>query len=243
MSRSTVIIKTIAILQLLLLVFGIVILLLDDASHALVWVAIAPFVVISAVMLLGLIVSLVERRQYKHVIWIVVANLLLLAAGCVSIFFTSRFYVDYMSQWQSDTISYELIPARVILPDSAMLGRVYVVHDTQFRRRHLFSNEYEQVNDDSWNDHNNGWYNYYSLIIEQGNVQEPVEDSDMTAPDITRTKLELIGVPRNRVVWIGVTRTACCFDYRDGKIPADTIRLKIPLPSGLSDTVMVVKRP
>ena len=66
MSRSTVIIKTIAILQLLLLVFGIVILLLDDASHALVWVAIAPFVVISAVMLLGLIVSLVERRQYKH---------------------------------------------------------------------------------------------------------------------------------------------------------------------------------
>ena len=233
------IIHVLAAVQLSLLVVAIVLLLLDDASNVLAVLVISPFVLLSLLLLIGLVVFLIVHRQYRYLLGLIGANLVTLCIGAVSIFFTSRFYSDYMLRSQCDTTHYELIPPRVVLPDSIILDSVWVIHHIQLCRKHLFSNEYELVDDDTWNDCNNGWYDYYTLQLRQDTAKSC--DALLAARDITGIDFEIIGVNRDSVSWSGNVGLDQQFSFLHHKVPGDTIRLKYSSASGTSDTIMVVK--
>ena len=226
--------KVLIVLQLLLLVIAIVILMLDEATNVFALLIASPFVLASALLLIGSIIHLLVNRQYRTTLFLVAANLLTVIMGCTSIFFTSRLYYDYMLRTVSDTIPYKMIPPRVILSDSTVLDRIYVIHYSQLCRKHLFSNEFEKVDNDFWNESNNGWWNdSYTVQLKQ--------DTTIAAHDISSIDIEMIGVDRDSIIWQGSVGFSQQFDYRNHKVPGDTIRFKFQSPSGKPDTVMVVK--
>lgn len=226
-------------MQLSLLVVAIVLLLLDDASNVLAVLVISPFVLLSILLLIGLFVFLTVHRQFRYLLGLIGINAVTLCAGAVSIFFTSRFYSDYMLRSECDTTHYELVPHHIVLPDSIILDSVWVIHHIQLCRKHLFSNEYEVVDDDSWNDHNNGWYDYYSLQLRHDTARDC--NTLLSARDITGIDIEIIGVIRDSVSWTGTKGLYQEFSFLHHKVPGDTIRLKYSSTSGASDTIMVVK--
>ncbi len=225
--------------QLSLLVVAIVLLLLDDASNVLALLVISPFVLLSVLLLIGLVVFLIVHRQYRYLLGLIGINVLTLCAGAACIFFTSRLYSDYMLRSECDTTHYELIPHRIVLSDSVILDSVWVIHHIQLCRKHLFSNEYKIVDDDTWNDHNNGWYDYYSLQLRQDTTRG--FDTFLIARDISGIDIEIIGVNRDSVSWTGHKGLYQEFSYLHHKVPGDTIMLKYSSTSGASDTIMVVK--
>ena len=233
------VIHVVAAVQLSLLVVAIVLLLLDDASNVLAVLVISPFVLLSLLLLIGLVVFLMVHRQYRYLLGLIGANLMTLCAGAVSIFFTSRFYSDYMLRSECDTTYYELIPPHMVLHDSIILDSVWVIHHIQLCRKHLFSNEYEIVDDDAWNDCNNGWYDYYSLQLRQDNARDG--DTLPAARDITGIDMEVIGVNRDSISWSGHKGLYQQFSFLHHKVPGDTMRLKYSSTSGASDTITVVK--
>ncbi|MBQ9556867.1 MAG: hypothetical protein IJV05_11665 [Muribaculaceae bacterium] len=234
MRKVNVITKVLLVLQLLSLASAIVILLLDDATNPFALLIAAPFMLVAALLLIGLMIHLLANRQYRLTIHLVTANLLTLVVGCVSIFFTSRLYNDYMLSSMSDTIPYEMIPPHVIFPDSTVLDRVYVIHHSVLCRKHLFSNEFVMIDNDYWNERNKGWWqDYYTVQLKQ--------DTTVKAHDISSIDIKMIGVDRDSVIWMGSVGSSQQFDYRNHKVPADTIRFQYMSSSGKPDTIMVVK--
>ena len=127
-----------------------------------------------------------------------------------------------------------MIPPRVILPDSTVIDRSYVIHYSQMCRKHLFSNVYEKVDNDYWNEYNNGWwYDHYSV--------ELMQDTTVAAGDISSIDIKMIGEDRDSVIWSGTVGSSQQFDYRNHKVPADTIRFQYQSSSGKPDTIMLVK--
>ncbi len=222
------------VLQSLSLACAMVILLLDDATNPLALLIATPFVLVAALLLIGILIHLLAKRQFRHVLYLVGLNLLILIIGFVSIFFTSRLYNDHMLRSMSDTIPYEMIPTHVILPDSTVLDKVYVIHHSTLCRKHLFSNEFEMIDNDYWNERNKGWWHdFYTVQLKQ--------DTTDAAHDIGSIDIQIIGVDRDSVIWMGSVGSSQQFDYRNHKVPADTIRFQYLSSSGKPDTIIVIK--
>lgn len=234
MRKTFTVLRVLAAAQLLLLAFAIVVLLLDDAGNALAWLVLSPFLIMSAILLLGLVIYLALKGRHKPALCLVVANLVTLGIGGTSIFLNGRCYVNYMSRVEHDTIHCQLIPPQVVLPDSIILDTARIIHVNHYHRKHLFSKEFQLVNDDLWNHHNNGWYNYYYLELKQRATRDDKRD-------ISSIDFEIIGVPRDSISWMGCKGEGQQFSYHHHVMPGDTIRLAYRLPSGQRDTILAVK--
>lgn len=228
--------KILFCIQLILLIAGILVVFLDSPNNVFALFFALPFVAISAILLLALIVFSIVRKRPRFALLVALVYLGVLVIGCLAIFFTSVLYVNYMSRMECDTIPYEMIPPRVVLPDSAIIGKAAVVHNVQYRRRSLFSDEFVPLTDDRWNEYNNGWYNYYTLTLLQD-----VDSQSVSESDITSTDLEIIGIPRDSLSYMGDRMKLCSFSYLHSRIPSDTIKIKYLSVSGASDTILLVK--
>lgn len=215
--------KVIFGIQFALLILAVVATLLIGSDSEFVLLFGAPPLLLSALLLLVLVIMLLFARQYRFLLKVLLANLIAFLIGTASVFFTGRGYAYYMLKSDSDTIPYQMILSKSVLPDSI---QAFVVHKRLYKRKNMFSSEYVLVNDDEWQSYHNGWIDFYRLELEQ----HPESGS-----------FNVIGIPRDSIIWMGTGTTKQQLDFRDGLNPGDTIVLEYSSQSNTCDTLMLVK--
>jgi hypothetical protein len=214
-------------IQIVLLILAIVATLLIGSDNEFVLLLGLPPLALSALVLIVLIVMALFTRQFRFLLKVLMTNLVVLLIGAISVFFTGRGYASYMLKSESDSISYQVIPNETVFPDSI---QAFVVHESLYRRKNMFSSEYVLVQQNQWRSYHNGWIDFYRLVLEHKTDNK----------DISRT-YRIIGVPRDSIIWMGVGRTKQQLDFRDGLIPGDTILLEYNSQSSNLDTLILVK--
>lgn len=218
-------------IQFALLVLAVVTTLLIGSDSEFVLLFGVPPFALSALLLLVLIIMALYAKQFRFLLKVLLANVIALLIGGAAIFFTGRGYAYYMLKSESDTIPYRFIPSRAVVPDSI---QAFVVHERLYKRKNMFSSEYVLVGRDEWR---YGWIDYYSLELEQKTRDDTLQGITISSP----VSFEIIGMPRDSIFWMGSGRTKQRFDFSDGLVPGDTILLKYTIPSGNSDTLLLVK--
>lgn len=221
-------------IQLALLILAVVATLLIGSDSEFVLLFGIPPLALSALLLLALIIMVLYAKQFRFLLKVLLANVIVLLIGGAAIFFTGRGYAYYMLRSESDTIPYRFISSRTVVPDSI---QAFVVHESLYKRKNMFSSEYVLVGRDEWRSYHNGWIDYYSLELEQKTGDDSLQSFTISSP----VSFEIIGMPRDSIFWMGSGRTKQRFDFRDGLIPGDTILLEYISPSRRPDTIMVVR--
>lgn len=220
-------------IQFALLILAIVSTLLIGSDSEFVLLFGLPPLAFSALLLLALIMMALFTKQFRFLLKVLMSNLMALLIGMAVIFFTGRGYASYMLKSEYDTIPYQLITTKS-LPDSIL---AFVVHESLYKRKNMFSSAYVMVDRDEWRPYHNGWIDFYALVLEQKTNEDALLEINTVFP----ADYKIIGVPSDSIIWMGKGRTKQQIDFRDGLVPGDTILLECTSHSGNPDTIRLVK--
>lgn len=234
--------KILLIVQLALLAIGCgYSLFSSDVSPIGLFIFCVPLCILSFICLIFLIFFTVKKRLRSLMLATIIFNVLILILFAIGFMLGGRKgYSEYMNRATYDTIPYRMIPERFVADNSSAIDDVFVIHECKYRRKSLFSDEFIKLENSGPYD----WNDFYSLYIEQAPLEVPMPtayEEDSGVPDLSDLYMAILNVPSDSVMCQGSCYERVQFDYVNGAIPSDTIKLLIK-QDNKSDTIILIKR-
>lgn len=204
-----------------------------------------PFWLLSFICLIGIIAFTLAKKLRSLFFATIISNIVLLALFAIGLMLGGRQgYYSHMNRRTCDTIPYRMIPDRFVADNSVVIAEAFVVHNIKYKRKHIFSKEFENLKNTNPYD----WNDFYSLILKHENLKkqtarktEIVDSADLNGPDISSLNITIVNVPADSLIWQGEVADNVKFDFANGAIPNDTIKLLIK-QNNKNDSILLVKQ-
>lgn len=203
-----------------------------------------PFWVLSLICLIGIIAYTLSEKLRSLFLATIILNIVFLTLFAIGLMLGGRQgYYEHMNRQTCDTIAYRMIPERFVADDSAVIAEAFVVHEINYRRKNIFSKEFIKLKNSKPYD----WNDFYSLILKQEALKKQTttitetDSADLNVPDISSLKITIVDVPADSIIWMGSVMDNVRFDFANGAIPKDTIKLLVN-QKDKSDTIILIKQ-
>lgn len=201
-----------------------------------------PFWVLSLICLIGIIAYTLSKKLRSLFLATIISNIILFILFAIGFMLGGRQgYYNHMSSQTCDTIPYRMIPERFVADDSTVIAQALVVHEIKYRRKSLFSKEFIKLDNERPYD----WNDFYSLVLKQEPLKEQItimtDSTDLNVLDISSLKITIFDVPADSIILRGSVMDNVRFDFANGAIPDDTIKLLIK-QDNKSDTIILIKQ-
>lgn len=202
------------------------------------------FWLLSLICLIGIIAYTLSEKLRSLFLATIISNIILFIFFAIGFMLGGRQgYYNHMNRQTCDTIPYRMISERFVADDSAVIAEAFVVHEIKYRRKNIFSKEFMKLENERPYD----WNDFYSLILKQEPLKKQTtiitetDSADLNVPDISSLKIAIVKVPADSIIGHGSVMDNVTFDFANGAIPDDTIKLLIR-QNNKSDTITLIKQ-
>lgn len=203
-----------------------------------------PLWLLSFICLIGIITFTLAKKLLSLFLATIISNIVLLALFAIGLMLGGRQgYYDHMNRRTCNTIPYRMIPDRFVADNSVVIAEAFVVHNIKYKRKHIFSKEFLKLKNSKPYD----WNDYYSLILKQENLKKQTtiitekDSAVLNGPDISLLNITIVNAPADSLIWQGAVMDNVKFDFANGAIPNDTIKLLIK-QNNKNDSIILIKQ-